>query len=322
MTSSLTASRSLASPPTDTVTVWGPASLSNLGPGFDALGLCLTGLGDRVEAWPTEAPGVTIHAGPSIPTDPDANTAGRAAAHVLRQSREETGLALRIEKGIPLGSGVGGSAASAVAGAWAANEVLGRPFSKADLVGAVLEGEFAASGSYHGDNVLPALFGGLVLVSPSDPAAYRRLALPEPPPLAVVVPHVEVLTRQARAVLPESVPHQTASAQAAELAFLLTALQAGDWSEAGAHLMRDQLAEPHRRALVPVYDAVKEAALDAGAAGCALTGSGPAMFAVPSEGADVQTILAAMVAASRAGAIDAHGWIADVDTEGVRTLEA
>ncbi len=187
---------------------------------------------------------------------------------------------------------------------------------------AVLEGEVAASGSAHGDNVLPALFGGLVLVSPADPTAYRRIALPAPPPLAVVIPHVEVLTRQARAVLPETVPHRTASAQAAELAFLLAALQAGDWAEAGVHLMRDRLAEPHRKALVPVYDAVKEAALEAGAVGCALTGSGPAMFAVPTDGADVRAILDAMVAASRAGAIDAHGWVAEVDTEGVRTLEA
>jgi homoserine kinase len=304
----------------DSVTAFGPASLSNLGPGFDALGLCVTGLGDRVEAWRTDAPGVTVEGPPSVPTDPEKNTAGRAALWVLREAGAEGGVGLRIEKGVPLGSGVGGSAASAVAGAWAANAALGAPFDKAGLVDAVLEGEFAASGSYHGDNVLPALFGGLVLTSPSDPRAYRRLALPDAPPIAVIVPHVEVLTRQARAVLPETVPHKDASAQAAELAFLLTALLDGDWAEASAHLMRDRLAEPHRATLVPVYDAVKAAALDAGAAGCALTGSGPALFALPADGADPAAILDAMVAASRAGAIDAHGWVAEVDPEGVRTI--
>jgi homoserine kinase len=304
----------------DSVTAFGPASLSNLGPGFDALGLCVTGLGDRVEAWRTDAPGVTVEGPPSVPTDPEKNTAGRAALWVLREAGAEGGVGLRIEKGVPLGSGVGGSAASAVAGAWAANAALGAPFDKAGLVDAVLEGEFAASGSYHGDNVLPALFGGLVLTSPSDPRAYRRLALPDAPPIAVIVPHVEVLTRQARAVLPETVPHKDASAQAAELAFLLTALLDGDWAEASAHLMRDRLAEPHRATLVPVYDAVKAAALDAGAAGCALTGSGPALFAIPADGADADAILDAMVAASRAGAIDAHGWVAEVDPEGVRTI--
>lgn len=304
----------------DSITVFGPASLSNLGPGFDALGLCLAGLGDLVEAWATDAPGIAIEAEPPIPTDPAKNTAGRAAAHVLHKAGSEVGVALRITKGVPLGSGVGGSAASAVAGAWAANEVLGRPFDKADLVEAVLEGEVVASGSYHGDNVLPALFGGLVLVSPSDPTEYRRIALPEAPPIVVVVPHVEVLTREARAVLPATVRHRDASAQAAELAFLLTALTQGDWDSAGRHLMRDRLAEPHRAPLVPVYEAVRRAALDAGAPGCALTGSGPAMFALPGD-ADPEAVLAAMLDASRAGGVEADGWVAQVDTGGVRTVE-
>lgn len=302
------------------VTAFGPASLSNLGPGFDALGLCITGLGDRVEAWRTEAPGVTVEADGIVPADPVRNTAGRAAAHVLRQSEAGGGVALRIHKGIPLGSGVGGSAASAVAGAWAANEALGRPFEKADLVEAVLEGEIAASGSRHGDNVLPALFGGLVLVSPSDPTEYRRITLPDPPPIAVIVPRVEVLTRAARACLPPHVAHRDASAQAAELAFLLSALGAGDWQSAGRHLMRDRLAEPHRARLVPVYNAVRVAALDAGSPGCALTGSGPAMFAFPGSDGNAQVVLNAMLAASRAGGVEAQGWIAEVDGEGVRTV--
>ena len=304
------------------ITVFGPASLSNLGPGFDALGLCLTGLGDTLEARATEAPGVTIRADgrARVPTDPVQNTAGRAALDVLRRAGATTGVALTVSKGIPLGSGVGGSAASAVAGAWAANEVLGRPFSKADLVPSVLEGEHAASRHYHGDNVLPALFGGLVLVSPSDPTDYRQIVLPRPPQLAVVLPHVEVLTHAARAVLPATVPHGDASAQAAELAFLLHALTSGDWPAAGRHLMRDRLAEPHRAALVPVYGAVRQAALDAGSWGCALTGSGPALFALPGEDASARTVLDAMLDASRAGGVDAHGWVADVNLDGVRTL--
>lgn len=304
----------------DLITVFGPASLSNLGPGFDALGLCITGPGDRIEARATDTPGVTIQSASALPTDPEKNTAGRAALEVLRHAHAEIGLELTIHKGIPLGSGIGGSAASAVAGAWAANEVLGRPFTKHQLVGAVLEGEHAASGHYHGDNVLPALFGGLVLVSPSDPTAFRRLDLPDPPEIAVIVPHVEVLTREARAALPATVPHGDASAQAAELAFLLTAFRAGDWESAGRHLMRDRLAEPHRARLVPVYDAIKQAALDAGSWGCALTGSGPAMFALPGASASAQTVLDAMVNASRAGGVDADGWVASIDTEGVRTL--
>ncbi|MEM0963107.1 MAG: homoserine kinase, partial [Bacteroidota bacterium] len=145
-----------------TATAFGPASLSNLGPGFDTLGLCITGPGDRVTATRTETAGVTVSGPAFLPTDPARNTAGRAAAWVLSSSGAEGGLALTIEKGIPLGSGIGGSSASAVAGAWAANVALGSPFAKADLVEAVLDGESAASGCRHGDNVLPALLGGLV----------------------------------------------------------------------------------------------------------------------------------------------------------------
>jgi homoserine kinase len=186
----------------------------------------------------------------------------------------------------------------------------------------VLEGEHAASGHYHGDNVLPALFGGLVLVSPSDPTEYRPIELSDPPEIAVIVPHVEVLTREARAVLPATVPHGDASAQAAELAFLLTALLDRDWKSAGRHLMRDRLAEPHRAALVSVYGAIRQAALDVGSWGCALTGSGPAMFALPGSAASAQTVLDAMLDASRAGGVDAEGWIAEVNTIGVHTLES
>ncbi|MEO0557036.1 MAG: homoserine kinase [Bacteroidota bacterium] len=306
----------------DRITVFGPASLSNLGPGFDALGLCITGPGDHIEARVSDTSGVTIHSASSIPTDPAKNTAGRAALDVLRRADATIGLELTIHKGIPLGSGIGGSAASAVAAAWAANEVLGRPFTKRQLVGSVLEGEHAASHHYHGDNVLPALFGGLVLVSPSDPTDFRPLVLADPPEIVIVLPRVEVLTRQARAVLPATVLHGDASAQAAELAFLLTALRDGDWESVGRHLMRDRLAEPHRARLVPVYQTIRQAALDAGSWGCALTGSGPAMFALPGASASAKEVLDAMLAASRTGGVDADGWVASVDVEGVRALES
>ena len=304
--------------PPAAVTAWGPATLSNLGPGFDALGLCVTGPGDRVTAWRTERGGVAVEAAPPLPAD-ERNTAGRAAASVLRASGVGGGVALRVSKGIPLGSGVGGSAASAVAGAWATNEALGRPFGRGGLVEAVLDGE-AATGSRHGDNVLPALLGGLVLVSPTDPCEHRRLALPTPPALPVLLPHVRVITREARAALPGSVPHADATAQAAALAFLLDALAAGDWARAGRHLMADRLHERYRAPLVPVYGAVRRAALDAGAAGCALSGSGPALFALPAPDADPAAILDAMRAASAAGGVEADGWLAEVDTEGVRTV--
>ncbi|HLA64917.1 MAG TPA: homoserine kinase [Rhodothermales bacterium] len=300
-----------------------PASLSNLGPGFDALGLAVVGVGDHVEAWRMEEPGVTVEmAGgdPTIPTDPARNTAGRAAESVLAFARAPFGVHLRVRKGIPLGSGIGGSAASAVAGAWAANALLHAPLPKAALVGAVLDGESVAAGARHGDNVLPSLFGGLLLVSPSDPTEYRRLTLPSLPAIPLVLPHVTVLTRDARAILPATVPLAHASAQAADLAFLVNALQAGDTAAAGRFLMRDRLAEPFRAALVPPYEAIRRAALAAGAAGCALTGSGPAMFALPRDRSDEDAILAAMEAACRDAGVGVTGFLLMVDTEGARLL--
>ncbi len=302
-----------------------PASLSNLGPGFDALGLAVQGIGDRVEAWRTNRSGVTVEmvgGNASIPTAPGKNTAGRAAEVVLEQASADFGVHLLIHKGIPLGSGIGGSAASAVAGAWATNALLDAPFDKEALIPAVLEGESVAAGAKHGDNVLPSLLGGLVLVSPSDPTDYRRLDLPTLPPIPLVLPHVTVLTREARAILPETVPLRDASAQAANLAFLLHALGAGDWKTVGRYLMRDRLAEPFRARLVPPYEAIRTAALDAGAVGCALTGSGPAMFAFLSDTGDAQPVLDAMQTACLASGIEADDWLLDLDLEGVCLLDS
>ncbi|MEM1054232.1 MAG: homoserine kinase [Bacteroidota bacterium] len=305
--------------PPSPFTAFGPCSLSNLGPGFDALGVCITGPGDRVTAEITEAPGVTVAPTCGLPTDPDKNTAARAAAEVLRLGSATGGLRLRIEKGIPLGSGIGGSAASAVAGAWAANEALGRPFAKAELVEAVLEGE-SATGSRHGDNVLPTLFGGAVLVDAGDPTRYRRLQIPEGLRLAVLVPEVEVLTHEARAVLPATVPHRDAAAQAAALAFLVDALRAGDWETAGRTVMTDRLAEPFRAPLIPVYHEVRRAATEAGSLGCTLSGSGPALFAFPDASGRAGPVLAAMEVACAEAGIGSLGWIAEIDTEGVHTV--
>ncbi|MDX1546544.1 MAG: homoserine kinase [Rhodothermales bacterium] len=300
------------------VRVHGPASLSNLGPGFDAVGLCIGGFGDVVEGRWRETPGVQVTVeGGAVPADPDRNTAACAAAAVLRRAGVERGLHLHVQKGIPLGSGIGGSSASAVAGAWAANLLLGEPFRRSELVEAVLDGE-AATGARHGDNVLPALLGGLVLVDPSDPARYRRIVLPRPLHVALLLPDLAVLTEEARRLLPRSVPLPDAVANAADLAFLVDAFRAGDWETVGRQIMRDRLVEPVRARLVPCYDAVRRAALEAGAYGCALTGSGPAMFAPAETHAAARTVASAMEAACRAASIEATAHATHADERGVR----
>ncbi|MFW5973483.1 MAG: homoserine kinase [Bacteroidota bacterium] len=307
------------------VAVFGPASLSNLGPGFDALGLCIGGAGDTIIASLSDEPGVRItsisgDAG-LLPLDAPSNTAAVAAGAVLSAADFDVGLELRIEKNVPFGSGIGGSAASAVAGAWAANLALGTPFDKEALVEAVLAGEAVASGARHGDNVLPALFGGLVLVSSSDPTRFRQIALPRPLHLAIIAPAVQVLTRVAREILPQNVGLRDAVHNAAELAFLLDAFRVGDWETVGRCIMSDRLVEPVRATLVPCYDAVRHAAMESGAFGCALTGSGPALFAVAESPDHAELVLESMITASHAAGTDATGFVTEANPHGVTGID-
>ena len=305
------------------IAVFGPASLSNLGPGFDTLGLAITGLGDVVKARLTDSPGVEILCSGSsvLPCEPHLNTAGRAASIVLEQANTSQGIALTVEKGIPIGSGIGGSAASAAAGAWAVNVLLGKPFDRSGLVEAVLEGEAVASGgSRHGDNVLPALFGGLVLTSSVNPADYRHLRLSQTMHLALLLPRLEILTAEARALLPAAVPFRAAVENASDLALMIQSLIAGDWSAVGRYMVRDRLVEPVRARLVSCYQDVREAAIAEGAWGCALTGSGPAMFAIVETADIAEKVCIAMRAVCESAGIEARAMVAKTDNEGVRVL--
>lgn len=307
------------------VRVLAPASLSNLGPGFDTLGLALAGLNDTVEAWRTDTPGVRVVASAegaawTLPPD-EKNTAAIGAQAVLEQGGADFGLVLRVTKAVSPGSGLGSSAASAVGGAYAAALALGLPDdadTKTGLVEAVLKGEAAASGARHGDNVLPSLFGGLVLVSSTDPTHYRRLPLGAPLHLAVLLPQVQVLTRAARAMLPDVVPLRDAVSNATQLAFLLGALQRGDVDEAGCCIMQDRLVEPVRATLVPCYEPVRRAALGADALGVALSGSGPAMFALCRSADHAARVAEAMRAASEAQGIAAFATAAAACEQGAR----
>jgi homoserine kinase len=309
-----------------TVRVFGPASLSNLGPGFDTLGLCIGGIGDIIEARVVEAPGVRISTisgdGDRLPHSTLENTAAVAAQAVLDSVDASVGIELVIEKGIPLGSGIGGSAASAVAGAWATNLLLGCPVRRSELVTAVLDGEAGADGARHGDNVLPALFGGLVLVSSSNPTYYRRVELAEHMSIALLLPRVEILTREARDILPERVSLADAIHNASQVAFLVDALRTGDWPAAGDAIMQDRLVEPVRARLLPCYQAVREAALGAGAYGCALSGSGPAMFAIVEDDDQAGRVAQVMEEASRELGTIARGRAVEVDMRGVQRIDS
>lgn len=303
------------------VRVFGPASLSNLGPGFDTIGLCLEGVGDVVEARISDKQGVRIYLDKcgveaGIPTEPKKNTAGVAAIETLRLLNPSVGVDLHIKKGFVAGSGIGSSAACAAAAAWAVNLLHGGLLKKDNLLEAVLEGEAVASGAKHGDNVLPALLGGLILVSSENPSLYRRVKVNAPIWISLILPEIQVLTKAARAILPESVPMKTAVHQASALGFMIDAFRDGDLSEVGRWMMKDQLAEPVRADLVPCYNSVKEEALSAGAYGCALTGSGPAMFAITDDKMNANSILQSMIEASNHHGVNATGYVTTLNESG------
>ena len=293
--------------------------MSNLGPGFDCLGIAFTGRGDLVTAHRTGGGGVRVTAvsDPRIPTDAQRNTAAIAASAVLARARAEGGLELTIEKGLPLAAGMGGSAASAVAGAVAADAVLGSRLARMDLLAAALEAEAAVSGR-HPDNAAPSLLGGAVLVASVDPLHVTPVRVHAELGLVLVTPGYTVETARARAVLPSDVPRGEAVGQAARLAALVMGLERGD-GDLIRRAMVDRIAEPARAALYPGYPEARAAGLEAGAMGVAVSGAGPTIVAIV-NGASAPSVAAAMQGAYERLGIPAAVHAAETDAQGARVV--
>ncbi len=307
---------------TERATAFAPASTANLAIGFDILGHALTGFGDRVTAARACRPGVRVIAPglPSIPTDPARNTAAVGVAAMLDRIAPGFGIDLSIEKGIPLGSGIGGSAASAVAGVVAANALLPQPLPREELLGYALLGEAVASGGVHGDNVGPALFGGLVLVRSAEERDVVRLPVPPSLRCVIALPDLRIDTRHARAVLPSTYPLRHVIQQGANLAALIAALYLSDVALIG-RAMRDVLIEAHRADLIPGFADVQAAAMSKGALGCSISGAGPAMFAWCEGEETADRVRDGMIAAFVRADLPARGWVSPVDAPGVRIEE-
>jgi homoserine kinase len=273
-----------------------PASLSNLGPGFDVLGLAVSGREDAVTIEPTTSGGIVVERtgpfGDRVPLDPARNLAAFAVRRVLG----EANVKVIVEKNIPPGSGLGSSAASAVAAAVAATIAASRAPDQSTLLAIGRDAEALAAGSAHLDNVAPALLGGFVAVLGQDPPAVARLSFPEDWWLAVVLPDHPVATKDARAVLPTSIPRSDAIANLRALTGLLDAAARADLAAFAAQLV-DKIAYPYRRSLWPFLPIAEAAALEAGALAWSISGSGPAMFAPTATRADAERIGAAVVEA-------------------------
>lgn len=309
----------------NTARAFAPASVSNVTCGFDILGFALSGLGDIVEAKETTQPGVRIESivgdRGRLPHDPHLNTASIAAQAVLdRLEISDRGLVLRIEKRTPLSSGVGSSAASAVAATVASNGALQGELSDDDLLLCAVEGERAASGSIHADNVAPCLLGGLVLVRCVTPPDIVTLPVPGELSCALLRPHIEVRTHEARTLLGDTLPLRTAVTQWANVAGLIASLYREDWDLLGRCLV-DVVAEPLRAQSVPGFETVKAAALEAGALGCGLSGSGPAIFALCRDPSLAKRVAIAMFETFQAKVgIEAEHYVSPVGAKGAHLL--
>lgn len=304
-------------------TAFAPASIGNVAVGFDLLGLAIEGVGDRVTVERRDEAGVVVDAvegdrigadAGSLSRDPVRNTASIAAAALWREHGGGGGLRLRLFKGTPLASGMGSSAASAVAGAVAANALLEAPLELDALLPYALAGEEFASEARHADNVAPSLLGGLTL-SPIDrlPATIRLPALPGV--VSVLVhPHLRVETKAARRVLAGQVALATVTRQQGHLAAFISACYAGDAALLG-ECLRDVMIEPQRAAAVAGFADVQAAALQAGAYGCSLSGSGPSLFALADRKAG-PAVRDAMRAAFERHGLASDAWVSAMGAPG------
>ena len=306
------------------VTAFAPASIGNVAVGFDVLGLALEGVGDRVLARRTDGDSVTvaevrgldgdIH--PYLSTNAQENTASIAAQSFWDRHGDGGGVELKVHKGVPLQSGMGSSAASAVAAVVAANALLDNPQPIEALLEFAIEGEKYASGGLHADNVAPSLLGGLVLCPQVLLPDVMPLPVPAGVSAALIHPDLQVNTAQARRRLAKSCATQQWVDQQGLLAGFVAACAAGDIDLIGKTL-RDVIIEPQRKAAVPCFDAVKTAAEKSGALGCSLSGSGPSMFALCRTG-DARNLAMAMEQACRSQGIACESWTSPLTAPGAR----
>jgi homoserine kinase len=303
-------------------TAFAPASVGNVAIGFDILGFSVDALGDRVTVSSTPARGVTIASvtgvAGDLPLEPELNTAGRALLALQAAARIDGGFEVRIDKGIPLGSGLGGSAASAVAAVVAANALLQSPCTKLELLKFAMQGEAVASGSMHVDNISASLFGGLVLTVGIDNPRVKRIPVPAQVRAVIVHPHMFLSTKAARAILKGSVELSDFVWQTANLAGFISGCYTNDLDMI-RDSFEDVVIEPQRQALIPGFGDMRAAAMRSGALGCSISGAGPTVFAWAREDEAGEVEEAMLEAIARFG-FKADHWVIPIGSDGARIL--
>jgi homoserine kinase len=312
----------VSTPVRQRATAFAPASVGNVAIGFDIMGFSVDALGDRVTVSVRDSPGVEILAtrgvSGELPREPRDNTAGRALLALLEALRPGFGFSIEIDKGIPLGSGLGGSAASAVGAVVAANALLPQPAGPLELLKFALAGEAVASGGRHADNIAASLFGGLVLTVGIDHPRVKQIPVPAGIRAVIVHPHMFLATARARAILRRSVELSDFVWQTANLAGFISGCYTSDLDMIRASL-EDVVIEPQRAALIPGFHDVRRGAMEAGALGCSISGAGPTMFALSTD-ATAAAVLAAMRREFARQSLATDEWVVEMRPTGARVI--
>tara|TARA_B100001093_G_scaffold179423_1_gene172064 strand:- start:945 stop:1868 length:924 start_codon:yes stop_codon:yes gene_type:complete len=263
------------------IRIFSPATVANVGCGFDTLGFCLDNVGDEMVVKKSQRKGIFITKieGFKLPYDVHENVAGVSALAMYAELDVDFGFEIEIHKKIKPGSGIGSSAASAVGSVFGMNCLLGNPFNKIELIKFAIKGEAIASKIEHADNIAPAILGGFTLVKQSNPLEVIQLPYPDALHAVIVHPQIEIKTADSRAVLPKTIPLSDAISQWSNVGSLVHALHNSDYNLIGKSL-KDFVIEPYRSKLIPKFNNLRKISLESGALGCSISGSGPSIFSL------------------------------------------
>ncbi|UCH64684.1 MAG: homoserine kinase [Ignavibacterium sp.] len=305
------------------VSVFAPATVSNVACGFDIMGFAVNEPGDITTVRKIETPGVFIKniIGDEgrLPRKPSKNTAGIAVIEFMKTINVTNGIEIDLQKNMPLGSGLGSSAASAVAAVFAANTLFDNQLSRIELLPFVLEAEKVACGSPHADNAAPSLLGGFILINSYNPLNTISLAVPEELVCTIFHPVLEIQTEQARKILPEKILLQDTVTQLGNVGGLVAGLLKQDF-ELISRSLQDVIIEPVRSKLIPGFSEIKKAAMGAGALGCSISGSGPAIFALSKSKTTANGVGQSMKDTCDKIGIDNTIYISEINNEGARVI--
>jgi homoserine kinase len=303
------------------IKIFCPATIANLSCGFDVLGLCLETAGDEMIIRKSNVKGIRITkiVGADLPLETEKNVAGVSALAMLEAVETEFGFEIEIYKNIKAGSGIGSSAASSAGAVFGINELLGRPFTRKELVLFAMQGEKLASGNAHADNVAPALLGGFTLVRSSNPLDIIKIESPSELYATVVHPQIELKTSDARSVLKQTVSLKSAITQWGNVGGLIAGLYTKDYDLIGRSL-HDEIVEPLRSVLIPGFDLIKKTAYENGALGSGISGSGPSIFALSKGKETADKIAKAMSAVYDEMNLPYEIHVSKVNDEGMKII--